>query len=75
MQNFIRRENIALFKKRLAESRVTAQERAVLLRLLAEEELKGRVRDLRSPHDMEPPHSFVHVAEIQRISSYEQRHN
>ena len=39
MEKFIRRENLALFKKRLAETR-DAAERAVILKLLAEEEEK-----------------------------------
>lgn len=61
MQDFIRRKNIALFKKRLADSRIAEQERAVLLRLLAEEELKGYVRALRPrARGTEPAHSFVH---------------
>jgi len=37
MEKFIHRENIALYKKRLAEPH-TETERAVLLKLLAEEE-------------------------------------
>jgi hypothetical protein len=37
MERFIHRENIALYKKRLAEPH-TETERAVLLKLLAEEE-------------------------------------
>ena len=41
MEKFIHRENLALFKKRLAEPH-TGAEREVLLRLLTEEE----VRDL-----------------------------
>jgi hypothetical protein len=39
MDKFIHRENLALFKKRLAESRDDA-ERKVLLKLLADEEAK-----------------------------------
>jgi hypothetical protein len=39
MEAFIHRENLALFKKRLAEARSDA-EREVLLKLLAEEEAK-----------------------------------
>ena len=39
MEKFIHRENLALFKKRLAEPRSDA-EREVLLKLLAEEEAK-----------------------------------
>jgi hypothetical protein len=39
MEHFIRRENLALFRKRLAEPCADA-ERKVLLKLLAEEEAK-----------------------------------
>ena len=39
MEKYIHRENLALFKKRLAESRSDA-EREVLLKLLADEEAK-----------------------------------
>jgi hypothetical protein len=39
MENFIHRENLALFKKRLAEAHSDA-ERKVLLKLLADEEAK-----------------------------------
>jgi hypothetical protein len=39
MEKFIHRENLALFKKRLAESHSDA-EREVLLKFLAEEEAK-----------------------------------
>ena len=39
MDKFIHRENLTLFKKRLAEVRTDA-EREVLLKLLAEEEAK-----------------------------------
>jgi hypothetical protein len=39
MEKFIHRENLALFKKRLAESHSDA-EREVLLKLLADEEAK-----------------------------------
>ncbi len=41
MQSFIRSENIALFRRRLADFRTTERERMVLLKLLAEEEMKG----------------------------------
>jgi hypothetical protein len=41
MEKFIHRENLALFKKRLAESRDEA-ERAVITKLLGAEEAKGR---------------------------------
>jgi hypothetical protein len=40
MENFIRRENLALLRKRLAETKNEAQ-RKIILRLLAEEEAKG----------------------------------
>ena len=39
MEKFIHRENLALFKRRLAESRTDA-EREVLRKLLADEEAK-----------------------------------
>jgi hypothetical protein len=39
MEKFIRRENLTLFKKRLAEAHTDA-EREVLLKLLADEEAK-----------------------------------
>ena len=39
MEDYVHRENIALFKRRLAEPR-TDKERVVLLQLLAEEETK-----------------------------------
>lgn len=39
MEKFIQRENLALFKRRLAESHTDA-EREVLLKLLAEEQAK-----------------------------------
>ncbi len=39
MEKFIHRENLALFKKRLAEHRTDA-EREVLMKLLTEEEAK-----------------------------------
>jgi hypothetical protein len=40
MEMFIHLENIALFKKRLAETR-DETERAVIVKLLADEEAKG----------------------------------
>ena len=40
MEKFIQRGNIALFKKRLSETRDEA-ERTVIVKLLAEEEAKG----------------------------------
>ena len=42
MEEFIRRENLTLFKKRLEEQHRTDQEREVLKKLLAEEEAKER---------------------------------
>jgi hypothetical protein len=42
MDRFIRRENLALFRKRLAEA-TTEEQRKVILKLLAEEEAKGGV--------------------------------
>jgi hypothetical protein len=39
MEKFIHRENLALFKKRLAESHTDA-EREIFLKLLADEEVK-----------------------------------
>ena len=41
MEKYIHRENLTLFKKRLAESHSNA-EREVLLKLLADEEAKER---------------------------------
>jgi hypothetical protein len=41
MEKFIHRENLALFKKRLAESHTDA-EREILLKLLADQEAKER---------------------------------
>jgi len=40
MDSFIRRENIALFRKRLEDPRTSEAEREILLRLLAREEAK-----------------------------------
>ena len=40
VEKFVRRENLALLKKRLAESQDETQ-RKVILKLLAEEEAKG----------------------------------
>lgn len=42
MEEFIRRENLTLFKKRLKEQHRTDQEREVLKKLLAEEGAKER---------------------------------
>jgi hypothetical protein len=42
MQDFIQQENVALFRKRLADARTTGPERVVLLKLLANEQMKGR---------------------------------
>ncbi|MGY4567158.1 hypothetical protein [Bradyrhizobium sp. USDA 3256] len=40
MERFVHDENLALFRKRLADPRLTAAEREILLRLLADEEAK-----------------------------------
>lgn len=40
MEEFIHQENLALFKRRLAEEHRTDAEREVLMKLLAEEEAK-----------------------------------
>jgi hypothetical protein len=40
MERYIHLENLALFRKRLADSRTTEAEREVLLKLLAEEEAR-----------------------------------
>jgi len=40
MDRYIHRENLALFRKRLADSKTTAAEREVILQLLAEEEAR-----------------------------------
>jgi len=42
MENFIRRENLALLRKRLAETKDEAQRKAII-KLLVEEEAKGFV--------------------------------
>jgi hypothetical protein len=47
MEEFIHRENIALFKKRLAETR-DETERAVITKLLAAEEAKDAAVPLKS---------------------------
>jgi hypothetical protein len=47
MEKFIHRENLALFKKRLAEPR-DESERQVLLKLLADQEAKDSPRPPRS---------------------------
>lgn len=51
MREFIRRENIALFKKPLTDQRMTEAERGLLLRLLAEEKMKGQGRQLAPADD------------------------
>jgi polyhydroxyalkanoate synthesis regulator protein len=43
MENFIRRENLTIFRRRLAETDNDAQ-RQILLKLLVEEEAKGGTR-------------------------------
>ena len=40
MDRYIHLENLALFRKRLADLKTTAAEREVILRLLAEEETR-----------------------------------
>jgi hypothetical protein len=47
MDKFIRRENLALFTKRLADPSLTDSQRKVILALLSEGQLEGR-----------PKHSF-----------------
>jgi hypothetical protein len=47
MQKFVHRENLARFKKRLAETR-DASERQVRLKLLAEDEANEPLRPPRS---------------------------
>jgi hypothetical protein len=48
MDQYIHRENLTLFKKRLAEARTDA-EREVISRLLADEETKGSPRKNSTP--------------------------
>jgi hypothetical protein len=50
MDRFIRRENIMLFRRRLAEA-TTEEQRKVILQLLAEEEAKDGI--LRNGQDEE----------------------
>ncbi len=40
MERFIHRENLALFRKRLADPTITEDQRQMILKLLAEEEAK-----------------------------------
>jgi len=40
MDRYIHRENLALFRKRLADSKTTEADREVILKLLAEEEAR-----------------------------------
>jgi len=40
MDRYIHLENLALFRKRLADSKTTAAERDMILKLLAEEEAR-----------------------------------
>ena len=47
MEKYIHRENLTLFKKRLAESHSNA-EREVLLKLLAEERLRQAIIEAQS---------------------------
>jgi hypothetical protein len=55
MERFIHRENLALYRKRLAEPRTDA-ERGVLLKLLAEEEAKETPPKKRA--DTQTPPAF-----------------
>jgi hypothetical protein len=48
MDQYIHRENLTLFKKRLAEAHTDA-EREVILRLLADEETKGSAQKNSAP--------------------------
>ncbi|WP_441237605.1 hypothetical protein [Bradyrhizobium sp. 930_D9_N1_4] len=53
LEAFIHYENLILFKKQLAAPETSDERRQLLLRLLAEEEAKGRLdvhSDCRSPH-------------------------
>jgi hypothetical protein len=47
MEKFIRRENLIIFKRRLAEAETDTQ-RQMLLKLLAEEEARGLIVDAPS---------------------------
>jgi hypothetical protein len=47
MEKFIRRENLIIFKRRLAEAKIDTQ-RQMLLKLLAEEEARGLIVDVPS---------------------------
>jgi hypothetical protein len=47
MEKFIRRENLIIFKRRLAEAKTDTQ-RQMLLKLLAEEEARGLIVDAPS---------------------------
>ena len=48
MERFIHSENLALFKKRLADPSIAESEREVIKKLLAEEEAKGASTTARS---------------------------
>ena len=50
MEEFIHRENLIIFKRRLAEAKNDAQ-RQMLLKLLAEEEAKGGRSQPGARHD------------------------
>jgi hypothetical protein len=57
MENFIHRENLALYRKRLAEAKDDAT-RNVILKLLAEEEAKDGVhRDRGGASTEKPPNA------------------
>jgi hypothetical protein len=47
MERFVRRENLIIFRRRLAEATDDAQ-RQLLLKLLAEEEARGLIADAPS---------------------------
>jgi hypothetical protein len=47
MEKFIRRENLIIFKRRLADAETDTQ-RQMLLKLLAEEEARGLIVDAPS---------------------------
>jgi hypothetical protein len=48
MDKFIQRENLALFRRRLADPGLTDAQRQAILRLLAEEHAKGTSTEINS---------------------------
>lgn len=61
MENFIRRENLLLFKKRLAEAH-DATTHHVLLKLVAEEEAKDvHLPSKAEPHDAAPNPELANI--------------